>query len=178
MVNMNTEAVVAAYTKTVYGVALTHTRCSADADDVFQEVFLAYHRAHPVFNDEEHRKAWLLRTTINFALKMTQSSWAKKTIVKDIEQDSLPYSAQQEQFGFHTEEQDELYAAIRALSDDCRTAIYLFYFEDLSIAKIAAILDEQEGTIKTRLSRARSKLRQLLEPEQDKVKESERAVAS
>ena len=53
------------YQTTVYGLALARLGSPADADDVFQEVFLAYFQSVKTFRDEEHRKAWLLRTTMN-----------------------------------------------------------------------------------------------------------------
>ena len=62
-----TEAVIARYQSMVYGLAFAKTGSGADADDVFQEVFLAYWNAQTKFRDEEHRKAWLLRTTMNLS---------------------------------------------------------------------------------------------------------------
>lgn len=197
------EDVIRAYTQTVYGVALTHTASRADADDVFQEVFAAYWRTKPTLNSEEHRKAWLIRTTLNFCLKSTQSSWAKKTVYVEgapqIEAQARLASPLTEEypdsdlsqydthtfaddgtksplpalettitefpsasFPFHTEQQTALYAAMQELRAPYRTVVQLFYFEDLPIAHIAQILDEEQGAIKTRLSRARAQLREKL----------------
>lgn len=161
------EEVVARYTATVYGVALTHTACSADADDVFQEVFSAYWKSKPNLTSEEHRKAWLIRTTLNHCLKITKSSWASKTICRE---DSLAFDSKENvftempsaDFSFYTEEQTALYQALRSLPSIYRTVVHLFYFEDLSIAQIAASLKEEQGTVKTRLSRARAQLREKL----------------
>jgi len=163
----------------VYGVALTHTATRADADDVFQEVFVAYWKGNPRLTSEEHRKAWLIRTTLNCSLKVTQSSWAKKTVYADgaREQGSndglalIDSSAGIEEtpedtpfvdFPFQTEQQTALYAAIRSLPIAYRTVVMLFYFEDLSIAQIAATLEDEQGAVKTRLSRARAQLRTKL----------------
>jgi len=192
------EQVVNVYTSTVYSVALTHTATRADADDVFQEVFVAYWKSNPELTSEEHRKAWLIRTTLNQSLKITQSSWTKKTVYTDggtevgtegrgycptqewdsnpvpQSQDPVPLSQPQSQdpvpdldaftdFPFQTEQQEALYAAIRTLPAAYRTVVMLFYFEDLSIAQIAAALEEEQGTVKTRLSRARAQLRNRLE---------------
>ena len=160
------EQVVSAYTSTVYGVALTHTANRADADDVFQEVFAAYWQSQPLLNSEEHRKAWLIRTTLNQSLKKTQSSWAKKTVLAEDEIETEPHSsASSSDFPFQTEQQMLLYAAIRSLAPAYRTVVMLFYFEDLSIAQIADTLQEEQGTVKTRLSRARAQLRALLKEE-------------
>lgn len=177
---MNTRAsveeAIEVYAQTVYGVALTHTTCKVDADDVFQEVFYAYWHSRPAFNDEEHRKAWLIRTTLNFCLKTTQSTWAKKTVPlpedtaleasgENAEDHAFPHTVElpQADFSFQTEQQMALYEALRGLSTSYRTALHLFYFEDLSVAQIAALLGEEQGTVKTRLSRARVQLREKMQ---------------
>ena len=49
----------------VYRLALARTACVQDAEDVFQEVFLRYFRHEDQFHTDEHRKAWLLRCTLN-----------------------------------------------------------------------------------------------------------------
>ena len=67
------EAVIARYADTVYRTAYAQTGSRMDADDVFQEVFLRYVKARPVFENEEHRKAWLLRVTVNCARDVTGS---------------------------------------------------------------------------------------------------------
>ena len=66
-------AAVEQYGSTVYRLALAQTHSQADADDVYQEVFLRYVRAAPAFATEEHRKAWLLRVTINCCKKLQGS---------------------------------------------------------------------------------------------------------
>ena len=61
----DTKEAIQKYTKLVYSIALSHTPTKADADDAFQETFLAYHRSKLQWNDEEHRNAWLIRTAVN-----------------------------------------------------------------------------------------------------------------
>ena len=59
------ESVVNKYADMVYRLAFAQVRSKSDADDIFQEVFLRYVRSKPVFENEEHRKAWLIRVTVN-----------------------------------------------------------------------------------------------------------------
>ena len=68
------------YEKMVYGFALARTGSRADADDVFQEVFLAYFQCGKHFREEEHRRAWLLRTTLNFSRRVTASPWRRRVV--------------------------------------------------------------------------------------------------
>ena len=60
-----TEDAVRRWGPAVYRMAYAMVRSRHDADDVFQEVFLRFHRSAPQFESEEHRKAWLLRVTVN-----------------------------------------------------------------------------------------------------------------
>ena len=59
---------------------------------------------------------------------------------------------------------DQLRRLIKGLPEDEGEALYLFYLEDLSVAEIAAIQDVPSGTVKSRLARARSRLKQQIEP--------------
>jgi RNA polymerase sigma-70 factor (ECF subfamily) len=177
------EAVVRRYTSTVYGVALTHTGNRSDADDVFQEVFLAYHRSSPTLTSEEHRKAWLIRTTLNLSLKVTQGSWHQKVVPFTALQEAQPAdkressgpaappsadgpayeaAARPADFAFETTTQDLVFDALHGLPETYRSVLHLFYFEDLPVKAIAALLELEPGAVKTRLSRGRDLLREKL----------------
>mgnify|MGYP000022476780 CR=1 FL=1 len=52
----------------------------SDADDVFQEVFLRYHRSAPEFASEAHEKAWLLRVTANRTRSLLASPWRRRSV--------------------------------------------------------------------------------------------------
>ena len=58
-----------------------------------------------------------------------------------------------------------LYNAINSLDEDLRITTILFYFEDMKYKDIAKILNVKEGTIKSRLSRAKEKLYNILKGE-------------
>ena len=156
---MPTGEAVQLYKDMVYSIALTHTRRRQDADDVFQEVFLVYHRKQPVFPSEERRKAWLITTTVNCSRQLTASSWSRKVIPTE---DALHQETPDSDFQFASAEQDEILRAMRSLPETYRTVIHLFYFEDLPIAEIAAALDTAPGTVRVQLSRGRAQMRDLL----------------
>ena len=59
-------------------------------------------------------------------------------------------------------EQNLVFAALRTLSDSYRTVLHLFYFEDLTTARIAEVLDLSVATVKMRLSRGRAMMRDRL----------------
>lgn len=161
--SMETHEVVSLYRNMVYSIALTHTARHADADDVFQEVFLVYHRKRPLFASEERRKAWLITTTLNCARQQTGSTWAKKVVpLYGFEPSGLKPSTADD-FQFATDQQDLVFSAMRKLSSIYRTVLHLFYFEDMSVASIAEALRLEPGTVRVQLSRARAQMKRLLE---------------
>lgn len=152
--NTSDDFVLRTYADMVYKIAVRNTRELADADDVFSDTFLAYFTKKPEFENEEHRKAWLIRVTLNFAHNSHRAQ--KRTTDLD---ERLPMHEQ----GF---EQAELSAdlsdALRRMRPDYREVICLFYLQELSVREIAQVLDRNESTIRTQLSRAREQLRGFL----------------
>lgn len=151
------DQIIDRYQDTVYGLALARTGNRADADDVFQEVFLAYCQCGKVFRDEEHRKAWLLRTTINQSRRVTSSSWRQKTVPLS-EREDAPVQ-------FREPEENRVWEALQSLSEDYRLPIYLFYFQELSTQEIAKALAIRPGAVRMRLTRGREQLREKLKGE-------------
>lgn len=151
------DQIIDRYQDTVYGLALARTGNRADADDVFQEVFLAYCQCGKVFRDEEHRKAWLLRTTINQSRRVTSSSWRQKTVPLS-EREDVPVR-------FREPEENRVWEALQSLAEDYRLPIYLFYFQELSTQEIAKALAIRPGAVRMRLTRGREQLREKLKGE-------------
>ena len=135
----------------VWRLALARTANVSDAEDVFQEVFLRYFRHEGRFDSDEHRKAWLIRCTVNRAKSLLASPWRRRTV-------PLETAAQ---VGVE-DEYREVYSAVLALPAKYRAVIHLFYFEGLTVADIAAALGAPEGTVKSQLSRGRALLREAL----------------
>lgn len=144
------EAVVRRYADTVYRLAWAYARSGTDADDIFQEVFLRYLRHAPEFESEEHRKAWLLRVTINRAKSRLAAHRLRPAPQSD---DAVPFTAP---------ETLELHEALKKLPPKYRAVIHLFYFEDCTVEEISSILNRKPATVRTQLTRARAQLAKLL----------------
>jgi RNA polymerase sigma-70 factor (ECF subfamily) len=158
-VNEQIDEVLRTYADMVYKLALSQTKNRADADDVFQEVFVRYMRNTKPFASEEHQKAWLIRVTINCSRKLMRSAWFRRTVALTDRPTEPPT--------FDTKEKSEVYEAVLRLPRKYRTAIHLFYYEDMSIADIGKALRLPESTVKSHLARARRLLKQQLEGEWD-----------
>lgn len=146
------------YSDTVFRIAYARTQNHADAEDITQNVFLKYIGANKKFSSEEHRKAWILRVAVNCANDFVKSAHyrhrAEIDNIENIEQGAEPF--------YELEEKSEVYYAVRSLPEKYRIPIHLFYYEDMSIAQIAAITNQKEATVRSQLSRARDMLREIL----------------
>jgi RNA polymerase sigma-70 factor (ECF subfamily) len=143
------------YSNMVYRLALSRTKNIHDAEDIMQEVFLRLVKKAPDFESDEHRKAWIIRVTVNCSSKLHTSAWFRRTV---------PLV---EELKFETTERSEVYYAVMELPLKYRTVIHLFYYEDLSIAQISGTLSVKESTVKSQLLRARQLLKVRLKGEFD-----------
>ncbi len=139
---------------TVWRLALARTANVPDAEDVFQEVFLRYFRHEDELDSDEHRRAWLIRCTVNRAKSLLSSPWRRRTLPLEV----AAQAGVEDQYR-------EVYSAVLSLPARYRAVIHLHYFEGLSVAEIAGALNKPEGTVKSQLSRGRALLRQLLNEE-------------
>lgn len=144
------ENVIAYYSDMVYRLALARTGTKHDADDIFQEVFIRYVKRKPTFADEEHRKAWLLKVTVNCSNNFFTSPWRKNT------------QQLSENLTWEADSNIDLQKELQKLPQKYREVIHLFYYEDLSTKQIADILGKKESTIRMRLFRARALLNDFM----------------
>ena len=156
-----TDEVVRYYSPMIWRLALTKTKSTHDAEDIFQEVFMKLVMNRKPFASEEHRKAWLIRVTINCANSHFVAPWRKNVdTLDDATFEQIPDEDTVD--SFDTDKPD-VYSKVLALPENMREVILLFYYEELSIREIAEILGTSEVNVKKRLSRARQKLRLELE---------------
>lgn len=156
---INTEEAVRTYGDMVYRLALVQMKNQSEAEDVFQEVFLRLVKYRNRIQGEEHLKAWLLRVTVNCCRKQFDSAYRKRTVPMSREPGTEDTSYEMEIPG------NPVYDAVRELAEDQRIVIHLFYYEEYSVREIGEILGISESAVKTRLSRARGKLREKLKGE-------------
>lgn len=147
------EEVMVEYGNMVYRLAYAQTHSRSDADDLYQDVFLRYFQKRPVFETEEHRRAWLLRVTINQAKSLFRSAWFRRTVPLE------------ERISYDEPEQHRLDEALQCLNQRDRALIHLYYYEGCSTREIAQMLDRKESTVRAQLTRARQKLAQIMKGE-------------
>ena len=137
----------------VYRLALCRTQNTADAEDVYQDVFLRLLEQNASGWDGEHTKAWLLRTALNRCADLGRLRQRRGTLsLEEVPEMAHPLD----------EEAAELWDAVGRLPEKLRTAVHLFYGEGYGSGEIGALLGVPAATVRGRLRRARAELRNLL----------------
>ena len=146
------------YGITVYRLALCRTQSAADAEDVYQDVFLKLLGQDASDWDGERLKAWLIRTALNRCADLYRFR-LRRPVLSLEEVPDLAWSAD--------DGAAELWDAVARLPEKLRTAVHLHYAEGYSTEEIAALLGVPPATARTRLRRARLKLKDLLGGHED-----------
>jgi RNA polymerase sigma-70 factor (ECF subfamily) len=141
------------YADIIRRICFIHLKNYHDTENIFQEVFLKYILTDTEFESNTHEKAWLIRVAINSCKDLIKSFFRQKVI--SIE------SLCEEPFSIPEEGREVLYAVLQ-LKEKYRDVIYLFYYEGYKAVEIARILNQNENTIYTWLSRAKAELKAIL----------------
>ena len=164
------EALLLKYQQRVYNLCLRMTGNEEDAFDLSQEAFLKAWRGLETFQFESAFSTWLYRLTSNACLDFLRAQKRRPTVSLTAEDDDgdrvqldIPDPAPDpEQAALAAEDRELLKAALDAIDDEAREIITLRVIDDLSYEQIAEVLGVKEGTVKSRLSRAREKLKKKL----------------
>ena len=151
------------YKLTIYKTAKAILKDEDDVCDAIQDTALSIYKSISNLKNEKYFKTWVIRITINKCY--------------DIIAKNRLNSEKMEKVKFYDEEihnsfdknvilKTDLETALNTLDEDLRVTTVLYYYNDLSIAEISNILDIPKGTVKSRVSRAREKLYEILSKEE------------
>ena len=145
------------YANDVLRVSYFYLGDRQQAEDVTQEVFVKLLTATPELLPGKE-KAWLLKVALNKCRDLWRGAWIKRVVLGSpaMELTSTPDNMDDRL------EKQELLNAVHRLPTDFRDVILLHYYQGFGIAEIAQTLNVPEGTISSRLSRARKKLEEML----------------
>ena len=140
----------------MYRVAKAILNIEEDVEDAISEAILKAYKGISKLKDDNFFKTWLIRIVIN------ESKTIYKKRMREVATEGDIFSKIQVSDSY---EDLTLHNAINSLDEELRVTTILFYFEDMKYKDIAKILDIREGTVKSRLSRAKSKLFNILKEE-------------
>ena len=151
------EALYEQYATDVLRVTYFYLGDRQRAEDVTQDVFVRLLTHRPTLEPGKE-KAWLLKVALNRCRDLWRESWIKRVVLGSPAFEMIPAPDEMEQLAEH----QDLMQAIHRLPPDFREIILLYYYQSYGIAEIADMLSLPEGTISSRLSRARKKLETTL----------------
>ena len=137
-------------------LAYSYVHNMEDSEEILQDVLIKLLNSAPVFESSEHEKAWILRVTANLSKNRIEYNKLRDT-------DEL----NEELVAEKKEDLSFIWEAVRSLPENYREVIHLFYEEGYSTDEIADLLGESGANIRTRLKRARTKLKEILREEYD-----------
>ena len=164
-INSNSvESIIKKYGDMIYKIAYSMTKNKCNSEDIFQEVFLKYLRYSNEhnFDNEEHRKRWLIRVCVNCGKDMLSSRWSKTISIDDDISINLEDTSSASNIEDNSAMSLDLKNALDKLPPKYRTVIYLFYFEQLSTHEIAIAINSNSALVRVYLSRDRKILKEIL----------------
>ncbi|WP_274652824.1 sigma-70 family RNA polymerase sigma factor [Paenibacillus humicola] len=147
--------------KNLYGVARSIVKRDEDCADAIQETILKSYRSLHTLREPGFFKSWILRILINECNQIIRKQ--KRTVLAEAKDFYV--------FSDCEAERIDLRDAVDRLEESLRIVITLYYFEDMPLKQIADVLETSEGTIKSRLHRARLNLAKWLRiPEERNIR--------
>ena len=154
---------VSRYQEVAFRTAYLIVRDAEAARDVAQEAFVRTYRGLRRFEPGSNFRPWLLRIVTNLALNEIRGRHRQGNLVQRI----IPFVGASGPPPDRAVEQDEfrgeVWEAVNTLPQNDRVVLYLRHYLNLPEAEIAAVIGKRPGTVKSRLSRASARLREIIE---------------
>lgn len=160
------DELVLKYRKNVYAIAFRMTRNHSDADDLAQETFLRAYQALDSYKPGFEFRTWLYRIAVNASINHLKRKGRR--VEMSLEDNAgLDVAASTSSYNPGTgieekELREKIETAIQHLPLKLRSVFLLRTFEDLTYEEIAHVLNISKGTVMSRLSRARERLKTML----------------
>ena len=155
-VNQRAEQILNTYGNSILRYAYSYLHNMSDAEEVLQDTLIRFLRTSPVFENERHEKAWLLRVAGNLSKNRRQYNAVRNT---DELNEELA-SEKREDLSF-------VWEAVKELPPKYREVIHLYYHEGCCTREIADILKKKEATVRSDLHRGRNRLKVILKEAYD-----------
>jgi len=154
--NLQAEKLLDDYGNSILRFAYSYLHNMSDAEEVLQDTLLRFLQTEPQFENEAHKKAWLLRVAGN--LSKNRIDYNRVRSADELSEEMV--SEQRDDLSF-------VWEAVKDLPVKYREVIHLFYQEGYQTAEIASLLHENKATVRSRLNRGRAKLKEVLKEAYD-----------
>jgi RNA polymerase sigma-70 factor, ECF subfamily len=157
------ETLIRKYGNDVLRTAFMYVKDNHLAEDIFQDVFIKVNQKLSTFQGGSSIKTWIIRITINTSKDYLKSAWNQRvTPFTEYQENTL--SGEDDYLQVDQQEDNRLIRQmVMKLPDKYKDVLLCVYFHDMTISETAKALQIAEGTAKSRLSRAKDKLKLSLE---------------
>lgn len=154
---MDIEQIIEEHGDYLVRVAYLYVKNQATAEDIVQDVFIAFYQKQEQFRQEASLRTYLVKMTVNRSHDYLRSWKSKRlTLLEKITGRTTAVTPEKEMLKKSVKQ--ELIEALFTLSVMYREVLILYYFEELSTVEIAQLIRCPEATVRTRLQRARKQL--------------------
>ena len=157
------EALIEEYGNDVLRTAYMYVKDVHTAEDIFQEVFIKVNKNLSKFRGNSSIKTWIIRITINACKDYLKSAYNRRVVpMREYQEDAIISESDYEEVE-NQDTSDLIKKSILSLPTKYRDVVLCVYFQEKTILEAAKTLNIPEGTAKSRLSRAREKLKDMME---------------
>jgi len=140
----------------LYRMARARLHCAEDIEDVFQETIIKAYKGIFNLRKEEYFKTWIIKIMINESNSLLRKR--KKDLSIDNNMiENIPLQESEDSIG--------IFDLINSLEEDLKMVTLLYFYEDMPQKEIAKLLSIPHGTVRSRISRAKEKLRAIVKEE-------------
>lgn len=160
------EMLIRQYEGSVFRLALSIVRDTAEANEITQDTFIAALRALPAYEEQKSFRAWLFTIAVNQSrsrLRKRKTLERLKTSLTTLFRVEFQKQILPEEMVIQNEKEAALWNSLQQMDEKHRIVVVLRYFHELSVTEISEILAIHEGTVHSRLHNAREKLKSALE---------------
>ena len=149
------EQLIHMYEVKLYKTAKTILDCEDDINDAIQQTIILVYKNIGQLKDEKRFSSWMFRILVNKCRDIWNQNTNRNKKMIDLDENQDIPSLEKEDFSFVNE-------ALNKLNEEYKEVTILYYYDGFSVKEISKILNLPEGTIKSRLSRARKKLEKII----------------
>ena len=148
----------------MYKVAKSILKNEDDICDAIQNALISAYSNLNKLQNNKYFSTWLIRILINKSYDIINKNQRSYSTTTDIDE----YNSDENLKSFDSYNSESLIENVLCeLEDDLKTITVLYYYNDFSVGDISIILNIPEGTVKSRLSRARKKIYEIIKSEED-----------
>lgn len=159
----NLEELIHEYGNDVLRTAYLYINDMQAAEDIFQEVFIKINQSVKGFNGRSSIKTWIIRITINMCKDYLKSAYHRRVVpILDFKEDQIVSEDSYDDI-LKASEAETVRKVVQELPSQYKEVVICVYYQEMSMKEAAKVLKIPEGTVKTRLLRAKERLKKSLE---------------